>query len=52
MYHTFITFLGVKFAEENNSLLKKFCKLNIAKKNLIELWNEMRVAVDQYEDKS
>ncbi|OAD46930.1 hypothetical protein WN48_08948 [Eufriesea mexicana] len=46
------TEIGVKFAEENNSLLKKFCKLNIARKNFIDLWNEMRFAVDLYEEKS
>ncbi|PBC29305.1 hypothetical protein APICC_00167 [Apis cerana cerana] len=45
------TEIGIKFAEENCSLLKKFCKPNIMKKDLIHLWNDLCSAIYLYENK-
>lgn len=46
------TEFGMEFVEANTSLLKQFCKLNLKKKDLIELWAQLCSAIDAYEDKN
>ncbi|XP_047362998.1 uncharacterized protein LOC124954308 [Vespa velutina] len=46
------TEFGMEFVEANTSLLKQFCKLNLKKKDLIELWAQLCTAIDIYEDKN
>ncbi|KAI4485901.1 hypothetical protein M0804_006390 [Polistes exclamans] len=53
--HHFIitaTDFGVEFVEENTPLIKKFCKLNLKKQDLIELWAELCSAIEIYEDQN
>ncbi|XP_011162362.1 uncharacterized protein LOC105197600 isoform X2 [Solenopsis invicta] len=42
------TDIGLEFAEENRSLLKEFCKIDLTKDNLMELWEKLCLAVDAY----
>ncbi|KAL0114966.1 hypothetical protein PUN28_010496 [Cardiocondyla obscurior] len=42
------TKVELEFAKQNRSLLKEFCKTGLTKKNLIELWDKLCVAVDIY----
>ncbi|CAD1473929.1 unnamed protein product, partial [Heterotrigona itama] len=44
--------IGIPFAEENQTLLMKFCEPNLTKENLIDLWNNLCLAIDVYEDKN
>ncbi|KAK1129975.1 hypothetical protein K0M31_019666 [Melipona bicolor] len=44
--------IGVTFAEENQTLLLKFCEPNLTKENLIDLWNNLCLAIDIYEDRN
>ncbi|XP_014602105.1 PREDICTED: uncharacterized protein LOC106785842 isoform X2 [Polistes canadensis] len=53
--HHFIitaTDFGVEFVEENTPLIKKFCKLNLKKQDLVELWAELCTAIEIYEDQN
>ncbi|KAK9293705.1 hypothetical protein QLX08_011413 [Tetragonisca angustula] len=43
--------IGITFAEENQTLLLKFCEPNLTKENLIDLWNNLCLAIDVYEDR-
>lgn len=44
--------LGLEFSKENHSLLKKFCDVGLTKRDLIELWDALCVAIDTYHTKS
>ncbi|KAK2579064.1 hypothetical protein KPH14_002668 [Odynerus spinipes] len=44
------TEFGMEFVEKNTLLLKKFCTLDLKKKDLIELWTELCTTIDTYED--
>ncbi|XP_015173643.1 PREDICTED: uncharacterized protein LOC107064954 [Polistes dominula] len=53
--HHFIitaTEFGDEFVEENTSLIKKFCKLNLKKQDMIELWSQLCIAIDSYENEN
>ncbi|XP_011703072.1 PREDICTED: uncharacterized protein LOC105459079 [Wasmannia auropunctata] len=39
---------GMEFSEENRSLLKEFCKIGLTKNDLMELWEKLCIAVDEY----
>ncbi|XP_050592639.1 uncharacterized protein LOC126923321 [Bombus affinis] len=42
--------LTAKFAQENQSLLQNFCKPNLTKENVIDLWDDLCSVIDMYED--
>ncbi|XP_011341076.1 uncharacterized protein LOC105281508 isoform X2 [Ooceraea biroi] len=46
------TDIGVRFSEENYSLLKEFCKVGLTRDSLVELWNRLCTAVDAYHAKN
>lgn len=49
--HFFIvkpTNIGVKFSEENRTLLKQFCEIGLTKNKLVELWDRLCIAIDNY----
>lgn len=43
---------GIGFSEENRSLLKKFCEVGLTKNDLVELWDAMCVAIDDFHAKN
>ncbi|KAI4499737.1 hypothetical protein M0802_004993 [Mischocyttarus mexicanus] len=43
------TDFGLKFVNENTSLIKKFCKLSLKKQDLVELWAELCDAINTYD---
>ncbi|XP_018400353.1 PREDICTED: uncharacterized protein LOC108777868 [Cyphomyrmex costatus] len=44
--------LGMEFSEKNRFLLKKLCKYNLTKNNLMELWKKLCIAIDAYAGKN
>ncbi|XP_011254442.1 uncharacterized protein LOC105250177 [Camponotus floridanus] len=49
--HFFIvkpTNIGIKFSEENRTLLKQFCEIGLTKNKLVELWDRLCIAIDNY----
>ncbi|XP_020279509.1 uncharacterized protein LOC109852617 [Pseudomyrmex gracilis] len=43
--------IGIEFSKENNLLLKDFCKVDLTKDNLLELWYNLCTAIDAYHGK-
>ncbi|KYM97987.1 hypothetical protein ALC62_11333 [Cyphomyrmex costatus] len=46
------TDIGMEFSEKNRFLLKKLCKYNLTKNNLMELWKKLCIAIDAYAGKN
>ncbi|KAL6442300.1 hypothetical protein ACFW04_002509 [Cataglyphis niger] len=42
------TDIGIKFSEENQTLLKEFCEINLKNNKLVGLWNRLCIAIDNY----
>ncbi|XP_076233934.1 uncharacterized protein LOC143178892 [Calliopsis andreniformis] len=40
---------GIEFVKENQDTLQNFCKRNISKIELINLWQQLCIAIDKYE---
>ncbi|KYN32625.1 hypothetical protein ALC56_13107 [Trachymyrmex septentrionalis] len=46
------TDIGMEFSEENRSLLKEFCEFGLTENSLVELWEKLCIAIDNYAGKS
>ncbi|XP_072750343.1 uncharacterized protein [Anoplolepis gracilipes] len=42
------TDIGIKFSKENRTLLKEFCEISLTKDKLVELWDRLCIAIDNY----
>lgn len=49
VYHNCSLLVGVKFAMENQGLLRDFCEVNIQKHRLINLWEQLCEAINECE---
>ncbi|EGI69593.1 hypothetical protein G5I_01679 [Acromyrmex echinatior] len=45
------TDIGMEFSEENRSLLKEFCEFGLTENSLVELWEKLCIAIDNYAEK-
>lgn len=49
--HFFIvkpTNIGIKFSEENRTLIREFCEISLTRNKLVELWDKLCIAIDNY----